>query len=306
MSKKLFLSTLALTLLSACGPLGGDQSLEERVAQQDMQLRQIRQQQTDAMNQIELMRQENKTLKGQLRALSGGVSPGYAINQEGAYQTPDGSAVPQTGASTTTAIPLPAEADTSGIKSTGAPESSAYASPPIPVPMTGQTSSPTYGIPDEQAHPDSQYQTVQAPSEETWGQADPKPEIQVPQKDLSLALFDAGVNSYNSRNYQAAERSFSDLLKNYPNHSQSAEAQYYLGECQFQTNHFADAALAYETVIKKYPKASVTPGAYLKQAICFSKMNQMAAARARMQEIISKFPNSPEASRAKSFLKSNK
>ena len=59
-------------------------------------------------------------------------------------------------------------------------------------------------------------------------------------------------------------------------------------------------------MIKQYPKSSSAPGAYLKQGISFSKLNQGAAARARMQELITRFPNSPEAARAKSFLKTNK
>ena len=35
-------------------------------------------------------------------------------------------------------------------------------------------------------------------------------------------------------------------------------------------------------------------------------MNQKAAAKARMNELIKKYPNSPEAARAKTFLKTNK
>ena len=86
----------------------------------------------------------------------------------------------------------------------------------------------------------------------------------------------------------------------------TAEAQYHLAECYFQRNQFADAALAYDTVITKYGKSSRAPGAYLKQGICFSKIKQTAAAKARMQELIKKYPNSPEAARAKTFLKTNK
>ena len=96
------------------------------------------------------------------------------------------------------------------------------------------------------------------------------------------------------------------LPKNYKTHTQVPEAQYYLAECYFQRNQFADASLAYDTVIKKYSTSSSAPGAYLKQGICFSKLNQGAAAKARMQELIKKYPNSPEAARAKAFLKNNK
>ncbi|MDE5879356.1 MAG: tol-pal system protein YbgF, partial [Desulfovibrio sp.] len=192
---------------------------------------------------------------------------------------------------------------------------SAYQSQP-PVPMgglaaagagaagaTGAAATGSYGLPADGSSAGSV--PAQAPSESTWGQADPKPVAQVPQKDISLALFDAGVNAYNARKYEEAQRSFTDFLKNYKDHSQAAEAQYYLAECYFQRNQFADAALAYDKVIKQYPKSSSAPGAYLKQGISFSKIGQAAAAKARMQEVISKYPNTPEAARAKSFLKTN-
>ncbi|WP_232510471.1 tol-pal system protein YbgF [Desulfovibrio sp. G11] len=149
---------------------------------------------------------------------------------------------------------------------------------------------------------------AQAPDGSTWGQPSPQPQpqVQVPQKDISLALFDAGVNAYNARKYDEAQRSFTDFLKNYKGHNLASEAQFYLAECYFQRNQFADAALSYDKVIKEYPKSSSAPGAYLKQGISFSKLNQSAAAKARLEELIKKYPNSPEAARAKTFLKTNK
>ena len=136
----------------------------------------------------------------------------------------------------------------------------------------------------------------------------PKPSAAKPaaKKDISLALYDAGLNAFQARKYDEAQRSFADFMKNYPTHSMAPDAQYYLAECYFQRNQFPDAALAYDTVITKFSKSNRTPGAYLKQGICFSKMNQKAAAKARMNELIKKYPNSPEAARAKNFLKTNK
>ena len=137
--------------------------------------------------------------------------------------------------------------------------------------------------------------------------AAPQPEAKpAAKKDISLALYDAGLNAFQARKYDEAQRSFADFMKNYPTHSMAPDAQYYLAECYFQRNQFPDAALAYDTVITKFSKSNRTPGAYLKQGICFSKMNQKAAAKARMNELIKKYPNSPEAARAKNFLKTNK
>lgn len=312
MRKTAALLLFAFLGAGACAPLGSsDSSLEQRVEQQDMQLRQMQPQQADAWNQIQAMRQEINQLKGQLDDLNnaGGaraLADRVRQHDQALRQVDNNMALNlELGSPMAAAAPAPQAIAPDNLPTTGlsgiqlganAPESSAYGS--------ARTEPGSYGLPPEPA-PD-QYQQVQPPSEATWGKADPKPEVQVAKKDISLALFDAGVNSYNARDYGAAERSFNDFLKNYPNHSQTADAQFYLAECEFQRNQFPQAALAYDTVIKKYPKSSVAAGAYLKQAICFSKMDQKAAARSRMQEIISKFPNSPEAARAKSFLKANK
>ena len=313
---------LGTLLLGGCAASGG-QNLEQRVQQHDAQLRQLQPNQADTWNQMQAMRQELNALKGQMddlnnaggaRALVDRVRRHDAalrqVNTSMALNLDLGEPMGAT-ASAAPSLPQPIM-PAGGITDAASARQAPNAAPAVQgVPMGGAAAG-SYGLP-----PDGQAAAgaagaaagtgaVQAPTGSTWGQADPKPVVQVPQKDISLALFDAGVNAYNARKYDEAQRSFTDFLKNYKGHSQAAEAQYYLAECYFQRNQFADAALAYDKVIKQYPKSSSAPGAYLKQGICFSKINQTAAAKARMQEVISKYPNTPEAARAKSFLKTNR
>lgn len=312
-------------LCVACAPIGSS-SLEQRVEQQDIQLRQMQAQQADTWNELQAMKQERDSLKGQLDALNnaGGAQAIAArvrqhdaalrkVDDSMALDLPLGSPLP---AQTTSQTPAQQTSGATGPLATGAPtpgigivpgnapDSSAYAqSKPVSEQTNAQQATGSYGLP-----PEPTQTPAEAPSGEKWGQADPKPEAPAPapQKDISLALFDAGLNDFHARNYQAAERSFKDFLKNYPKHSQAAEAQYYLGECAFMRNKFPEAALAYNDVIQKFPKSGSVPGAYIKQAICFSKMKQPEAAKMQMQTVIKKFPNSPEAARAKTFLKTNK
>lgn len=326
MNKKAILS---LCLFAAgCVPLGSSgPTLEERVERQDIQLRQMQPQQADALNQIQAMKQEIDSLKGQLedaRAIADRVRQhdaalrqvdnNMALNLDLGSPMPAREAAPAYAPSATPGeVPLTGMA---GIQPMGAPDSSAYGAartvPPETPPTPSQPVQPTgnYGLIDETGSTSTVAAAPEpvVPSGETWGQADPQPEpvAPAPKKDISLALLDAGLNSYHSRDYAAAERSFRDFLKNYPSHAQAAQAQYYLADSMFQRNQFPEAALAYDTIIKKYPKSQNAPEAYLKQAICFSKMKQPAAAKARMQEIISKFPKSSEATRARAFLKTNK
>lgn len=312
---------LGTLLLGGCAASGG-QNLEQRVQQHDAQLRQLQPNQADTWNQMQAMRQELNALKGQMDDLNNAGGARALVDRvrrhdDALRQVNTSMALnldlgePMGAAGAVSALPQPVM-PAGGI--TPAAGQIPGAAPAVQAVPMGGAASGSYGLP-----PDSQAAATagaagaaagavpaQAPGESTWGQADPKPVAQVPQKDISLALFDAGVNAYNARKYDEAQRSFTDFLKNYKGHSQAAEAQYYLAECYFQRNQFADAALAYDKVIKQYPKSSSAPGAYLKQGICFSKINQTAAAKARMQEVINKYPNTPEAARAKSFLKTNR
>lgn len=305
MNIRFWMCGMIYLVCAGCAAFESDSpTLEQRVERQDMQLRQMQPQQADAWNQIQAMQQEIAQLKGQLAELNnagGAKEMAERLRQHDAAlrQVDNNMALNlQLGdpmASQATAALARQETSSPIPSGQGAPESSAYGS------------QGSYGLPPDGTSTSVQLEP-QAPSAATWGQADPQPQpqVQVPQKDISLALFDSGVNSYNARQYDAAERSFRDFLKNYPDHSQTAEAQYYLAECEFQKNEFPQAALSYDVVIKKYPKSSSAAAAYLKQGICFSKMGNKEAARARMQELISKFPKSPEAARAKTFLKTNK
>lgn len=319
--KKNLLASLYI-FLAACAPFGSS-SLEQRVELQDMQIRQMQPQQADTWNEVQSMRQEIAQLKGQLaelnnaggaRAIADRVRQHDAalrqVDDSMSLNLPLGTPLPAGAPVSAGAVNVAQGGEPQGIvpQAGNAPDSSAYASA-LPVPATAAaapavaTAQPTgsYGLP-----PDPVQQPAIAPDESNWGKADPQPEPVTVQKDIAAALFEAGVNDYNGRKYEAAERSFKDYLKNYPKNGQAAEAQYYVGECLFQRNQFPQAALEYDAVIKKYPKSGSAAASYYKQAICFSKMKQPDAAKMQMQAVISKFPNSPYAARAKTFLKTNR
>lgn len=329
--RTLYILTLACAALPLSGCMGGSTSsgngsisLEQQVQQQDMQLRQMQPAQADAWNQLQALRQEVNTLKGQLDDIQNAGGAHALVGRVRAHD----EALRQVERSMALNLNLGDPMSSGGgsaplaqLAPQAAPQVAPQAAPAFSQPSYGQ---PSYGqaAAGGMAAGSVGYAAANAgdqgavsappavinPSASTWGQPSPQPEpqVQAPKKDISLALFDAGVNSYNARKYDEAQRSFTDFLKNYKDHSQAPEAQYYLAECYFQRNQFADAALSYDAVIKKYPTSSSAPGAYLKQGISFSKLNQAAAAKARLEELIKKYPNSPEAARAKTFLKTNK
>lgn len=315
----------ALGLLCGASLLGGcvgsssssssSLDLEQRVQQQDSQLRQLQPAQAEMWNQVQALRQEVNSLKGQvydLQQVGGARAVVERLNKHDAAlrQVETGMALnlnlgdplPALPAASTAPTPAPTPAPADAGWGQTAPQATTAAA-------TGETwgqPAPAAAVAAGSAAAAGTSAAV-ADQGSTWGQPTPQPQAQpAVKKDVSMALYDAGINAFTNRKYEEAQRSFSDFVKNYPNHTMTAEAQYHLAECYFQRNQFADAALAYDTVITKYGKSSRAPGAYLKQGICFSKIKQMPAAKARMQELIKKYPNSPEAARAKTFLKTNK
>ena len=338
----LYILTLACAALPLSGCVGGSTSsgggssnlsVEQQVQQHDMQLRQMQPAQADAWNQLQTLRQEVNTLKGQLDDIqnAGGahalvarvrahdealrqVERSMALNLNlGEAASATSAAAPvapmsQATPSTQTALQTPSYGQPAYGQPAYGQAGAAGAAGSVAAGSTGYAAAVPEGVQPYGGQAAAAQAPAAAPAASTWGQPSPQPQpqVQAPQKDISLALYDAGVNAYNARKYDEAQRSFADFLKNYKSHNLAPEAQFYMAECYFQRNQYADAALAYDKVIKDYPKSSSAPGAYLKQGISFSKLNQGAASKARLEELIKKYPNSPEAARAKTFLKTNK
>ena len=285
---------------------GGSLSLEQQVQQHDMMLKQLQPAQADMWNQVQTMRQELNALKGQvddLRNVGGARALVERVNRHDAALRQIETSMALNLNLGDSLPALPAAAAAAATTAPAAPMSGASNPAQDAAAMNPYAAGANFGQPGQAAAAPA----AAAATGTTWGQASPQPQTTpAPQKDISLALYDAGLNAFNARRYDEAQRSFSDFIKNYGDHSMAPEAQYYLAECYFQRNQFADAALAYDTVITKYGKSSKAPAAYLKQGICFSKINQGAAAKSRLNELIRKYPNSAEAARAKTFLKTNK
>ena len=265
--KNMLLIASAVALLGACAPKSDVEALQSRMRFQDQQLQQMQPAQADTWAQMQAIRQELATLRGQMDDLQSAGGARALVEKVNKHD----AALRQV----ESALAMNFHLDSPGAAYTPAPASPGQYSPPGIV--ASGASDATY--------PGGVSPTAAAP-----------PAVQ---KDTATALHDNGLASYNARNYQEALRSFTDFTKTYGNHKLAPNAWYYVGESNFQLNRFADAALAYDVVITKHATNPRAPGAYLKQALSFSKLGQKEAADARLKELIRKFPNSPEAARAK-------
>lgn len=134
----------------------------------------------------------------------------------------------------------------------------------------------------------------------TTPQADTQP------KDTATALYDSGMKSFSDRRYKDAIKAFGDFTQAYPSNKLTSNAHFWRGEAFFQLKDYGGAALAYQQVIEKFPGSVKYQSAMLKQGMAFYHGGKKDAAKVRLDELIKKYPNSPEAGRASAFLKANK
>lgn len=121
--------------------------------------------------------------------------------------------------------------------------------------------------------------------------------------DVAKALYDSGINNFNNRNYTNALNAFIDFPQQFPNHQLVSNAWFWQGESYYQLKNYAQAALAYEKVISGFPNSIKAPAAYLKQGMAFIALDKKAAGKERLTHLVNTYPKAPEARRAEQVLK---
>ena len=277
------LALLSLPLmLTACVTSSEHNALQAQVNQINRQVSSSQTNQADSWSQLMEMRQEISELRGQIDTLN------YALQRAGGAQK-----MAETLAVHDRALHL-LESQMALDLQLGADPN---AQPGMPGAVPGTDPAAADNVPGTQAV---------APAVPEAPAVQPAPAAQQNIVDMAQALYDNGMKSFNSRQYQAALRSFSDFTKTYPKNKLVSNAWFWQGECQYQLKNYAEAALAYENVISGYPNSVKAPASYLKQGMAFLQLNKKAAAKQRLNELVRKFPKAPEATRAKQVISQNK
>ncbi len=259
-------------MLTACVSSSEHNALQAQVNQMNRQMSSSQTNQADSWSQLMELRQEVAELRGQIDTLN------YAMQKAGGAQK-----MAETMAVHSRALRLVESQMALDLQLDADPDAVAGAAPSL------------QGAGSASVQP--------AASAETPPAAAPA----APQSaDMAQALYDNGMKSFNSRQYQAALRSFSDFTKTYPKNKLASNAWFWQGECHYQMKNYAEAALAYENVISGYPNSVKAPASYLKQGMAFLQLNKKAAAKQRLTELTRKYPKASETTRARQVIKQNK
>jgi tol-pal system protein YbgF len=106
-------------------------------------------------------------------------------------------------------------------------------------------------------------------------------------------LYEAAYGHLLQQDYAAAETTFDEFLRRYPNDQLAGNAQYWLGETHFVRGQFKAAANAFLKGYQTYGRSTKAADSLLKLAMSLDRLGQRDAACSSYSELTVKFPSAP-------------
>ncbi|MEZ9236508.1 MULTISPECIES: tol-pal system protein YbgF [Shewanella] len=117
------------------------------------------------------------------------------------------------------------------------------------------------------------------------------------------ASYEQAVNLVlKERKYDEAIPAFSDFIKQYPDSTYAANANYWLGQLLFNKGTFAEAKVAFNTVVNKYPNSNKRGDSLVKLGMIAEKEGDNATAKTFYNRVLKEYANSASARLAQQQL----
>src|SRR5689334_15405199 len=124
-------------------------------------------------------------------------------------------------------------------------------------------------------------------------------------QDTSRHLYDRVMEEFKHRDYEAALAGFRLFLELHGQTSLAANAQYWVGECQFRMGRYKDALKAFYNVVSYYPLSPKLAASTLKIGQTYTKLKDHEKARMMYERVVDQYPDSPEAELAKKAIEAD-
>jgi tol-pal system protein YbgF len=115
-------------------------------------------------------------------------------------------------------------------------------------------------------------------------------------------LMDTAKADYAGGQFSTAIMGFESFLKSFPRSELAHEAQFFIGESQFQDGKYKEAIAAYDQLIAAFPKSTYVATAYYKRGLAYESLLQRDRARESFETAIKNYPTSDAAGLAKQAL----
>jgi tol-pal system protein YbgF len=121
-------------------------------------------------------------------------------------------------------------------------------------------------------------------------------------QDSSRHLYDRVMEEYKHRDYEAALAGFRFFLELHGQSSLAANAQYWVGECQYRLGRYREALKSFYHVVSYYPLSPKLAASNLKIGQTYTRLKDHEKARMMYERVIDDYPESAEAELARKAL----
>ena len=121
-------------------------------------------------------------------------------------------------------------------------------------------------------------------------------------QDTSRHLYDRVMEEFKHRDYEAALAGFRLFLELHSHTSLAANAQYWVGECQYRMGRYKEALKSFYNVVSSYPLSPKLAASTLKIGQTYTKMKDYDKARMMYERVVDQYPDSAEAEIAKKAI----
>lgn len=117
-------------------------------------------------------------------------------------------------------------------------------------------------------------------------------------------LYQTAYSDYLRGNYDLALLGFGQYLESFPDTDLADNASYWIGECHYRQQKFAEAIAEYDRVLTRWPRSDKTASALLKKGYAQIELGRRDQGVEQLQKVVRDFPTSDEANLARQRLQS--
>ncbi len=114
--------------------------------------------------------------------------------------------------------------------------------------------------------------------------------------------FEAALATFRTGDFSAAQTSFLDFFKRFPQSGYGSSALFWLGNAQYATRDYKEAMINFRALVAKEPEHLRSPEAVLSIANCQIELKDSRGAKKTLEDLIKAYPQSEAAVAAKDRL----
>jgi len=121
-------------------------------------------------------------------------------------------------------------------------------------------------------------------------------------QDSSRHLYDRVMEEVKHKDYAAALAGFRFFLELHGQSSLAANAQYWVGECQYRLGRYREALKSFYHVVSYYPLSPKLAASTLKIGQVYTRLKDHEKAHMMYERVVEQFPETAEAESARKAL----